>query len=502
MRRKVIIIGSGMAGLYLAGCLDSSIEVTLLCENDYFNSNSYLAKGGIAIPVSDTDALQHVHDTLIAGDGLCNPDVVEKIIGEGHGLISDLGFTGFVFDQSISHEGGHRSSRIRHVGDETGRYLMEHIWLHIQHKSNIRIQSGYAVTDLLYDGDRCNGVVAYNKLFHRLIHFYADAVVIAGGGCGSLYLRNTGNGFATGEMIALASRYGANIEGMEFMQFHPTMMYEKGMDNNMLITEALRGAGAILEDDRGSDIMCGVHPMGSLAPRDIVSRTLYRNMEERETPFVWLNYSKISIPEMKERFPSLLLTCIRNGFSTHKQIPVTPAAHYTCGGIVAGIDGQTSLKGLFAIGESASTGLHGANRLASNSLLELLVMARQSANTLNKNLEPFQSPSYREVKMNGEERDYHPKENQAVKNILWRHFGIVRNKPSMHNGLAKLQELKAQVSQYNNSIGLQRIKNRIECALLVAAAAAARTKSVGCHYVEDCRKNFRVYNTSSVSQSA
>lgn len=482
-----------MAALNFAIHLNTDIELLIIAADDFSISNSFMAKGGIAIPVSESDIAQHILDTLNTGDGLCNVEAVNDIIGSGRQLIPDLEQLGFVFDESMGREGGHSTSRIRHVGDETGRYLTRHMQKKVMEMPNVQILSPMHVLDLKIENNVCTGILAGDERSDGLQWMGADAVVLATGGCGNLYRNNTNGILTNGEGFSIAHRAGAKLSGMEFMQFHPTMLYQKHSGTNALITEAFRGAGAVLRNHEMKDLMQDIHPLGSLAPRDIVSRSMYNEMKATGVESLWLDFSSISKARVEKEFPALYQICKQNGYLASSRIPVTPAAHYMCGGINTNTLGETSIEGLYAIGEIANTGLHGANRLASNSLLELMVVSERAAKKVNSIPECNEKTS---IPFKGDSHDLNSvidKMSVHLKSLMWDHFGIIRNEAEMKRGITELNtmqdELNVLQKKENINISLNQMINRVQTALLIAQSAIQRKESRGCHYRDDTAKN-------------
>lgn len=485
-RKRIICIGNGLAALNLALHLEEDTELFIVGTATIAGTNSYLAKGGIAIPLDEADALKHIDDTLIAGDGLCDKEVVEYIIGKAQGVLTGLERLGIVFDESISLEGGHSAARIRHLSDETGKHLITQLYEKVLAKPNIHLLTPYNAVDLFKHDNRCKGVYISAKGTNILELITADAVVLATGGCGNLFQHHTNAGNANGEGYAMAYTVSATMRDMEFMQFHPTKFYATTSTENILITEAFRGAGAIIRNANGDDIMQSHHKLGSLAPRDIVSRTLYEQMRATDQPHVWLDYQNVDPHLMQQSFPTIQHLCDQNGLHHNRHIPVSPAAHYMCGGIETNLNGQTSVPNLFAVGEVACTGLHGANRLASNSLLELFVVSKQMATYINK-MQP-------EIVHTRVTTEYPPIDHTdtvkqmttTLQHIMWNHFGIVRHSENMKEGLFRLKCLQEQLLLINPaySIQLKQMQNRLHTATFIAQAAYARKESVGCHYID------------------
>lgn len=498
--KRIICAGNGLAALNLALHLADDTELLILAAADFSASNSYLAKGGIAIPLQGEDVERHIQDTLIAGDGLCDEAVVRELIQEAPAVVNMLQRFGLNFDASLSREGGHSCARIHHVADETGRHVVKALHQHVVRKKNVKILTAHHLLSLYMDKGVCAGAVAGDSVTQKVKLITADAVVLATGGCGNLYHYHTNAPFANGEGYAMAERAGARMADMEFVQFHPTRLYDPLLQHHLLITEAFRGAGAVLRDHTMRDLMADVHPLGSLAPRDVVSRSMHTCMKESGHDFLWLDFSKVDMQLMKSDFPALFRMCTQKGYLKNKRIPVTPAAHYMCGGVVTDTFGATTVSGLYAVGEVARTGLHGANRLASNSLMELLVISKRLAERLN---ETGTVNKHKTVELPTTAE--HPHAVYAdpvlrkVKRIMWDYFGIVRNAVSMQHGLEELYQLEACLPPLSHTadITLQQTHHAVHAATLIARSALVRKESRGCHYRED----FSVtHNTSAKEQ--
>lgn len=498
--KRIICAGNGLAALNLALHVADDTELLILAAADLSGSNSYLAKGGIAIPLQQEDAERHIQDTLTAGDGLCDEAVVRELIYEAPSLINMLQRFGLHFDSSLSREGGHSCARIHHVADETGKHVVKTLHHHVVRKKNVKILAAHHLLSLYMNQGVCTGAVVGDSVTQKVKLITADAVVLATGGCGNLYQYHTNAPFSNGEGYAIAERAGAQIADMEFVQFHPTRLYDPLSKHHVLITEAFRGAGAVLRDHTMCDLMADVHPLGSLAPRDVVSRSMHTCMKVSDHDFLWLDFSKVDMELMKGDFPALFSMCTQKGFMKNKRIPVTPAAHYMCGGVVTDTFGATTIPGLYAVGEVARTGLHGANRLASNSLMELLVISKRLAERLNETgavnkhqtVElPITSDHPHAVYVNPVLR--------KVKRIMWEYFGIVRNAVSMQHGLEELYQLQACLPPLSLTadITLQQTHHAVHAATLIARSALMRKESRGCHYREDFSA---VYHSTSAKE--
>lgn len=486
--KRVVCIGNGLAALNFALHIDDHTEMLLITPGGFHMSNSYMAKGGIAIPSKD-DIEQHIRDTLIAGDGMCDPMVVSDIILSSQSLISDLNQKGFFFDQTVGKEGGHSHNRIRHVGDETGKHLTRHIAILVEQKKNVQVLHDHVILELWVEDNICKGALIGNKQNNTLEWLSADAVVLATGGCGNLYLHHSNSINANGEGYAIAYRAGAMLSGLEFMQFHPTMLFPDAGCGNFLVTEALRGAGATLKDSGLYEIMSGVHPMGSLAPRDIVSRTISRHLESHKESHVWLDFGNIGHEVFEKEFPALYTICRQHGFLGSRMIPVIPAAHYMCGGIKTNLQGETTVSGLYALGEVAGTGLHGANRLASNSLLELMILSERAAGKINMMETKGQNRPQKVERLKGNTNDHFGSIHAEMQTILWSCAGILRDGKKLEDGMVKLMDLLDKVADRQQNqyadIQLTQTQNRLQTALLIMECASAREESRGCHFRTD-----------------
>src|ERR671934_429302 len=391
-----VVIGSGIAGLSFALKVAKHGSVAVITKRKGADSNTAWAQGGIACVTSDEDSFElHVRDTLEAGAGLCDEKVVRTIVTEGPEAIRELMEVGVHFDErdvsghrelDLGREGGHSKRRVLHVQDVTGREIENKLLVALSRSPQVQLLENHTAIDLITAAklgfateDRCLGLYSLDEKTGNVETIRSDRVVLATGGCGKVYLYTTNPDIATGDGVAVAWRAGATIANMEFVQFHPTCLFHPKA-KSFLISEAIRGEGGILRNNRGEDFMKRHHPSGSLAPRDIVARAIDAEIKRSGAKCVFLDITDRSPEFIQERFPHIYQTCLRFGIDMSKQaIPVVPAAHYQCGGIKTDVNGATSLYGLYAIGEVACTGLHGANRLASNSLLEGLVVAHRAA---------------------------------------------------------------------------------------------------------------------------
>ena len=387
-----IIIGSGIAGLYAALNLDANISCAVLTKEGVDISNSWLAQGGIAAAISKNDRPQfHYEDTLTAGAGLCDKRSVRVLVDEGPNDIAMLRSWHVPFDMDedgdlqIGREGGHRQNRIVHAhGDATGRETVKVLAAIAADKENITFLQNTFLVDILTEGDHATGLIVYQDGYKLIA---AHSIIICTGGIGQIYIHSTNPSVATGDGLAAALRAGARLQNMEFIQFHPTGLYCKTQESrSFLISEAVRGDGGLLKNSSGERFMVGQHPMNELAPRDIVARSIVREMGKTGEDHVFLDITSKSIDFLAARFPTIYNECLKRGIDISRDyIPVCPVQHYIMGGIKTDLNGMTNIPGLYACGEAAHTGVHGANRLASNSMLECLVFGRRAARHISEN---------------------------------------------------------------------------------------------------------------------
>lgn len=485
IKSDVLIIGSGIAGLYAAKILSQQRSVTVVTKGAIRNSNSILAQGGIAASIDKYDDWEyHLADTLTAGVNHNVESTTMAMVKDAPKIIEQLADIGVPFDKeenkklALGQEGGHRRRRIVHAGgDSTGYLVIEKLIQHIQ--GAIDIYENETAIDLIFNSQRCVGVITKNKSGEKKI-FQAPHVIMATGGVGGLYPITSNDSTVTGDGIAMAYRAGAKLVDLEFVQFHPTMLHENGITYG-LISEAVRGEGAKLIDEAGNHIMKGIHPLEELAPRDIVARRIFDVLQMGHQ--VFLDISMIS--NFKVRFPTISIMCEENNISIAKGLlPVFPGAHFIMGGIKIDIHGETSIKGLYAIGEVAYTGVHGANRLASNSLLEGVVFANRLANyILNQPMTSVTSHLPRYIK-----NPITFPSKEEIRHMMMNHVGIIRN--SLDLKIASDWFLKYIPKQSTNTlldltIDEQTRLNMLTVGWLISSSALIRTESRGGHYRSD-----------------
>ncbi len=500
-----LVIGSGLAGLTFALTAAEHGSVTVLTKRAPEDANSSWAQGGIAGVMGSDDTLElHMQDTLVAGAGLCHLDAVNVLVTEGPQRILDLIELGAHFNTTLSNdgeqvlslgrEGGHSRNRIVHTADYTGLEC-EQTLLHAVHShANITILEHLYVTDLVVSDvegvRRCTGASAKGYAEGEPVTVTARATLLATGGCGQVYQYTTNPAVATGDGVAMAWRAGAPIANMEFIQFHPTTLHH-AKARAFLITEALRGEGGILRHADGEAFMTKYHPLKDLAPRDIVARAIVSEMKLRNCDCVYLDATHISKEVLADHFPTISQKCAEVGIDiTRDPIPIVPAQHYQCGGVVTGLNAETSIAGLYAAGEVACTGVHGANRLASNSLLEAMVFGRRAAlHAVDHGADCHIGLS--SMKIEGDiERPLMPDEEavaaqQCVQRIMNRSAGIVRSTSDMEAALHKVEALLDGFTGRQLSASACEARNAITVATLILKSALKRHESRGLHYTLD-----------------
>ena len=510
----LIIVGSGIAGLSFAlKVAEAGHRVAIFTKKNKAESNTNYAQGGIAAVTSAGDDLEkHVQDTLDAGDGLCDPKVVHEILKDGPERIQDLVRLGVEFSSlgdgriSLGKEGGHSKRRVLHVKDVTGKAIEDALLANIA-KQGVDLFEHYFAIDLITSKklkklgmpvssaqDQVEGIYFFDAAADEVITVAAPVVLLATGGAGQTYLYTTNPSIATGDGIAIASRAGLSVMNLEFIQFHPTTLHSLEGDR-FLITEAVRGEGAKLIDSRGRPFLKKYHPLADLAPRDVVARAIDREMKRSGSPCVRLDTLNMDV-DFKDRFPNVYENCMKRGIDpTQEPIPVVPAAHYSCGGVPTALDCSTKLAGLYACGEVACTGLHGANRLASNSLLEAVVMANRGAESVCKYLS---EQKRKKIRLPGwvdgdvpasDERVVVSHNLEELKRAMWDYVGIVRSTKRLERAHARLRNLRREINEYywnaKVDLPLLELRNLVCVAELIVRSALQRKESRGLHFTID-----------------
>ncbi|MGI8603683.1 MAG: L-aspartate oxidase [Verrucomicrobiales bacterium] len=505
-----IVVGSGIAGLSFALKAATHGSVVLLTKRRGEDSNTSWAQGGMSCVLGEDDSFErHIADTLDAGAGLCHEDVVRTIVQEGPLRVSELLAAGIEFDHhnatfALGMEGGHTRRRVLHKGDQTGLEISTRLLDAARAHPRITVLEHHYAIDLISTRklgyateDRCVGLYVFDQRENRVGGFRSDRIVLATGGCGKVYLYTTNPDVATGDGVAMAWRAGALIANMEFIQFHPTCLYHPQM-RSFLITEAIRGEGGTLIGADGNSFMEKYDPRASLAPRDIVARAIDQEIKKTGSQCVFLDIRKHPRQFLEERFPNIYHTLLRLGIDmTRDPIPVVPAAHYQCGGVQTDVNGASSLRGLWAIGEVACTGLHGANRLASNSLLEGLVVAHRAVqDVINKHPidggrgHQFRLPAW----VSGEAQDvdelvviYHNWDE--IRRLMWDYVSIVRTGKRLLRAATRLRNLQNEVQEFywnfRVTADLLELRNLVQVASLIVDSAISRHESRGLHFTLD-----------------
>ena len=522
-----LIIGSGVAGLTFALKVAEFGSVAIITKEGVMDSNTSLAQGGIASVFDELDSFDlHIQDTLASGDGLCNREVVEKVVKNGPDRILDLIKLGVNFNLEengqpaskkprldLGREGGHSKSRIVHAQDMTGKELERVLVEHVDRHANITVFENHIAIDLITRStrmkrgvvttaheDTCCGAYVLEKQTNRVKTFSAQITLLATGGAGKVYLYTSNPDIATGDGIAMGYRAGAALANLEFVQFHPTCLYHPDA-KNFLISEAVRGDGGVLVDDAGNPFMQRYDSKKDLACRDVVARAIDTELKKSGADSVFLDISHRETGFIRQRFPNIYRRCMELGIDmTAEPIPVVPAAHYMCGGIATDTEGRTDIKQLYAIGETACTGLHGANRLASNSLIEALVYAHSAADRAiqdlkSVDLETVQPPEWDEVGTTDSDEGIMVSHNwDEIRRLMWNYVGIVRSNKRLARARRRIDIIQKEIQEYywNFKVApdLIELRNIATVAELIIKCASYRKESRGLHYnIEYPQKN-------------
>ena len=514
----VIIIGSGAAGLSVALSLPKTLRIAILSKGPLTSGASPYAQGGIAAVINnhlDIDA--HIQDTLDAGAGLCDLDAVTFTVTQGQAAIEWLIAQGVVFNMTPSQqleftrEGGHSARRIIHAADKTGSVVIKTLADQVKDQPNILCFDHHTAIDLILEDGCCQGVTTLRNKTNKIHALYAQKTLLATGGTTQAYLHNTNPENTSGDGIAMAYRANANISHMEFMQFHPTCLYAPNTPP-FLITEAIRGEGALLRRHDGERFMHRYDARAELAPRDIVSRAIHAEMQALGTSHVFLDATHINTDKLTTHFPTIYAHCLSLDIDITKHlIPVAPAAHYTCGGITTDLHGLTNIPHLYAIGETAYTGLHGANRLASNSLLECLVFAMSASQHIQQHITANTASTH--AKPQRQYNNTQPAPTYETNNLKHRiqtlmseHAGIIRTHHSLATSKQALQHISQQIASLYQSTQLTKdlieLRNLACAATLIVEHAIQRKTNCGLHYNKDLCNNTPIHSLSVQSKQS
>ncbi len=508
IKTENLIIGSGIAGLMLAHKLGQKESVTVIAKASLFDNNTRYAQGGIASVLSPEDSFEeHIKDTESAGAGLCHYDVVSLVVRGGPKAINELIALGVDFTKTtnltegyhLTREGGHSQRRVIHSNDLTGKEVLRALVESVRSNPNITIFEHAFAIDLIttdkyhpnFNSNRCMGAFVQQRDSQEVYCYQSNQTYLCAGGHGKVYLYTSNPDGATGDGLAMGWRAGCKVANLEFMQFHPTCLFHPNA-KSFLISEAVRGEGAILKDSDGEEFMRNYHPMGSLAPRDVVARAIDLELKKSGSSHLYLDATLIDDDKITSHFPNIFNTCLKYGIDMRKEmIPIVPAAHYSCGGLVVDSFGRTNVEGLFALGEVACTGLHGANRLASNSLLEALVFAdRVSHFALNNKLDS--SPVYKMPEWNPgnalvpDELVVLTHTWDEIRRLMWNYVGIVRSEKRLQRAYDRILSIRKELNtyywDYQINDTLLEVRNLADVAYLTIKCARKRKESRGIHY--------------------
>lgn len=488
-----LVIGSGLAGLFTAHKASPHGSILVVTKKGIRQSNSYNAQGGIAAVSASEDNVEiHYMDTIVAGRGLCENDAVEILVNEGPLRIKEIIDEGMKFDTengklSLGLEGGHHRHRILHAGgDSTGKFITEFLISKVQADKNIKVAENMAVIGLLVKDGVCYGARCFNEEKGEEELIYANNTFLTAGGTSAIYTRTTNPDTTIGDGIAMAYNAGCRIIDMEFIQFHPTALYIENSPKAYLISEAVRGEGAYLLDKDGKRFMLPIHELAELAPRDIVARSIFKQMAQDDRPYVTLSLKHLNPEKIKSRFPTILAECAKYGYDLTDQIPIAPAAHYTVGGVATDLNGRSDIERLYVCGEAASTGIMGANRLASNSLIECLVFAERGIAASIENNDLKSIPVFEKgfTKNPDAAEKYYALKNQ-IAHTMNNCSGIIRSELLLSTGLNLVKTEMKQLGAPKNEYYDEASRKLLIVAYLIMTGARFRRESRGGHYRED-----------------
>ena len=493
-----VIIGSGIAGVYTALSMPRQARILIVTKETIEINNSVLAQGGIAVSLDQNDSPNlHFKDTMYAGAGLCDDRTVKVLVSEAADNIATLCLYGVNFDRdegrrlSLTREGAHSMNRIIHTGDATGKEVCDTLVRAVSDLDNVTIKECTFAIDLLTENNVCKGILTSREDGSDLKAYYAPVVICASGGYGRLYASTTNPEVATGDGAAMAYRAGVELMDLEFVQFHPTVFFHP-MNKSFLISEAVRGEGALLRNHKGERFMPTYHSMAELAPRDVVSRVIFEEMQKTGTDHVFLDITHKDRSYLEHRFPTIFRTCLSYGIDMSKDfIPVAPSQHYSMGGIKTDEWGKTRIEGFYAVGEAACNGIHGANRLASNSLLEGLVFGKRIGRQIAESLDDIKKLSGIKPKISvhkerlNKELDVTLLVNK-LQALMNKNVGIVRNEKRLSEAMASLTEMQKDLRDVQvNHTNMMQLKNMVLLSSMVVKAGLMRKESRGAHFRSD-----------------
>lgn len=503
-----VIIGTGLAGLYSAMQASKYGTVTLLCKAELKESNSYHAQGGVAAAVMPGDTTEfHLEDTIKTGRGLCNEEAVRILVEEGKERIEELLKLGMHFDTNSNQnlvaglEGGHSKRRILHAGgDSTGKEIINFLHRHVAANSHIKVHENIFVYDLIVNHENCYGVYGFNKENKKSYAFLASYTIIASGGLAGIYAKTTNPSVAVGDGIVLAYRHGVEISNLEMLQFHPTCFFPKS-GSGFLISEAVRGEGAYLLNEKKERFMPAIDPMAELAPRDLVSISIFNQMKKFSTDHMYLSLEHLDGEMIKKRFSNIYKEVLKSGIDITKDLlPVSPAAHYTIGGIKTDMWGRTNIKHLYAVGEAASNGVHGANRLASNSLLECLVFGTRAVKSTFNAIVTRKAfhPAERDFTIDNTMKESFEAEKNKIGLLLNNCAGIIKDEKNL---LYAAEEIEKIIVEEKDEYYSARLRMMKELGLLVIRPALERKETRGVHIREDYPAENDKYKGETIQQT-